>query len=151
MFAALAARPIVNRVICSLRRRLSRLYYSTESSCPTACDAVLMRQLNSGGVRIANLDKIKCTFLAARSEGQRSRPGRPSPVSHQLDGTRHLLTLSRRVRLRTIGAAQAGQWRKRGALQADQASCWVLPLPRKEPRSEEHTSELQSLMRISYA
>src|SRR3546814_5888314 len=54
MFAALAARPIVNRVICSLRRRLSRLYYSTESSCPTACDAVLMRQLNSGGVRIAN-------------------------------------------------------------------------------------------------
>src|SRR3546814_6113268 len=112
-----------------------------------------MRQLNSGGVRIANLDKIKCTFLAARSEGQRSRPGRPSPVSHQLDGTRHLLTLSRRVRLRTIGAAQAGQWRKRGALQADQASCWVLPLPRKEParRSEEHTSELQSLMRISYA
>src|SRR3546814_1637745 len=94
MFAALAARPIVNRVICSLRRRLSRLYYSTESSCPTACDAVLMRQLNSGGVRIANLDKIKCTFLAARSEGQRSRPGR---------------------------------------------------------RSEEHTSELQSLMRISYA
>src|SRR3546814_3587064 len=61
---------------------------------------------------------------------QRSRPGRPSPVSHQLDGTQHLLTLSRRVRLRTIGAAQAGQWRK---------------------RSEEHTSELQSLMRISYA
>src|SRR3546814_1625632 len=101
MFAALAARPIVNRVICSLRRRLSRLYYSTESSCPTACDAVLMRQLNSGGVRIANLDKIKCTFLAARSEGQRSRPGRPSPVSHQ--------------------------------------------------RSEEHTSELKSLLRISYA
>src|SRR3546814_15565520 len=92
-----------------------------------------MRQLNSGGGRIANLDKIKCTFLAARSEGQRSRPGRPSPVSHQLDGTRHLLTLSRRVSLRTIGAAQAGQWRKRGALQADQASCWVLSLPRKEP------------------
>src|SRR3546814_16255343 len=114
MFAALAARPIVNRVICSLRRRLSRLYYSTESSCPTACDAVLMRQLNSGGVRIANLEKIKCIFLAARSEGQRSHPGLQFPVSSQLDGTRHLLTPSRRTQLQTIGPDPARQWRKRG-------------------------------------
>src|SRR3546814_8760930 len=32
---------------------------------------------------------------------------------------------------------------------ADQESRWPIQIPR--PRSEEHTSELQSLMRISYA
>src|SRR3546814_4553784 len=29
--------------------------------------------------------------------------------------------------------------------------CWVLPPRKRKHRSEEHTSELQSLMRISYA
>src|SRR3546814_9988709 len=46
------------------------------------------------------------------------------------------------------GGADGGQWRR----QDQSAGGSVLPVARaRPPRSEEHTSELQSLMRISYA
>src|SRR3546814_4650249 len=53
------------------------------------------------------------------------------------------------------GAATAspgvrGQLRS-GAHGEDRRTCQVFARPSKKPRSEEHTSELQSLMRISYA
>src|SRR3546814_8966061 len=71
---------------------------------------------------------------------------------------------------RTPGPAQAGDCRapQRGQVHADQPPTWRRPtadrprgrdhprfdcgrLDLDRPRSEEHTSELQSLMRISYA
>src|SRR3546814_10283262 len=40
----------------------------------------------------------------------------------------------------------------RQTVQEDRQQCWTRPIgPRRSRRSEEHTSELQSLMRISYA
>src|SRR3546814_1537228 len=41
--------------------------------------------------------------------------------------------------------------RRRGTQPDRQAVQWLGPVPRSITRSEEHTSELQSLMRISYA
>src|SRR3546814_5020942 len=45
------------------------------------------------------------------------------------------------------GSARQYVLRQRG----DFLRCWALPVPASSGRSEEHTSELQSLMRISYA
>src|SRR3546814_7618893 len=91
-----------------------------------------MRRRPPRSTRTDTLFPYTTLFRSARPLAQHLDPGAAS---------------DRRLDAREPRAAGAPARGRRGR------SAWLAPTadPRRQPRSEEHTSELQSLMRISYA
>src|SRR3546814_7191597 len=89
-------------------------------------------------------------------DGDRQRPRVHEPRADALAaGGAHAAALSRRPRLyrrtRRVGRDRAGAARFRAASDRRELPRDAAAHARPRRRSEEHTSELQSLMRISYA
>src|SRR3546814_9289700 len=74
-----------------------------------------------------------------------NRPAGAKPPQRIVEPRRHRDQLGRRGAVE-IGTAKTGGALKAAVLVEDGTGC-----DQRDPRSEEHTSELQSLMRISYA
>src|SRR3546814_1482065 len=79
----------------------------------------------------------------ARAEQHLMRPGDGRPLADDLD-----LIVAERLGVETFEPRDLGE---HIVAQRRPVKFTIGHLPAKAPRSEEHTSELQSLMRISYA
>src|SRR3546814_3259112 len=92
----------------------------------------------------------KCLFAIQAGQGLSSRESRPGPGrdSHRAADTRRPPDRRAGAGISDSQDQSRGQYRERFRTCAHPS---IAPVHRRQRRSEEYTSELQSLMRISYA